>query len=123
MRTQTVLIVDDEPASRRLIKSILQREGYKALEAANALQALVIAVNHRSPIDLLVAGAELPGIDGRRLLEKFSQTFPTTPAALLSKPLQPDSLVQTVRELLMAPPPRKQPAQVARTASLNQRTA
>lgn len=120
MPTPTILVVDDDPVNRRASVSILQREGYHVLEASHGLQALLIAVNQSRPIDLLVAATGLPGIDGRRLVEKFSQAFPATPAALLAEPLEPESVLQTVRELL---PPKKQPERCFGTASAAERLA
>jgi CheY-like chemotaxis protein len=126
MSKHTILVVDDDRASRRFARSILEKEGYQALEASSGLQALLMALNCRPPIDLLVAHPGLPGIDGAKLLEKFSQAFPATPAALLSKPFEPDSLVQTVRDLLVDSAPKKQPGnagQCFRNAEVSDRSA
>ena len=66
-----VLIVDDEQAIRRLLRTVLAAHGYVVLEAASGEEALVAAAQHRPDIVILDLG--LPGIDGievtRRLRE------------------------------------------------------
>lgn len=109
----TVLVVDADSLSRRAATEILEKEGYRAIEASNSLHALLIAANFRPPIDVLMADAGLPGIHGRGLIEKFSQAFPATPAALIEKPLEPEALVENVKELLK----RKGPYRSARASS------
>jgi CheY-like chemotaxis protein len=120
MPIHTVLVVHNDLADRCFAKSILQGEGYRALGAGSSLEALSIAVSHPGTIDALVADAELAGIGGAGLIEKFSHGFPATPAALLPKPLEAGALLQAVRELL---PLKKQPGKCLVNATASQRSA
>lgn len=57
---RTVLVVEDEPKIRALVRGYLEREGYDVLEAANAAQALELAPG----ADLMVLDLRLPDRDG-----------------------------------------------------------
>ncbi len=67
------LIVDDEPAIRRLLVIALQAEGYKTMEAATGEEALVMAASHNPAIILLDLG--LPGMDGREVLSRLREWY------------------------------------------------
>jgi DNA-binding response OmpR family regulator len=64
-----VLVVDDEPASRNLLRVVLQKHGYGSVDEAasgdDALQALAAAEYH-----LVLLDKNLPGIDGIEVLRR-----------------------------------------------------
>jgi two-component system, OmpR family, response regulator len=62
MMRKTVLVVDDQPQVRRLLRQILDRDGYKVLEAEDE-QTAVSTVRHRT-VDLALIDIELPGPNG-----------------------------------------------------------
>jgi DNA-binding response OmpR family regulator len=62
--TETILVVEDEPPIRRLIRRVLEGQGYQVLDVPNAQQAMVVAERHASDIDLLVTDVTLPDVDG-----------------------------------------------------------
>jgi len=65
---ETILVVEDEPALRELVKEVLERYGYRILEAATGAQALGVWEQHRDKIDLLLTDMMVPeGISGREL--------------------------------------------------------
>ncbi|WP_293884278.1 response regulator transcription factor [Sphingomonas sp.] len=64
--TGQILIVDDEPAIRRLVNAALGRAGYAVDEAANAVEALVIA--RRPGCELILLDLGLPDRDGLELI-------------------------------------------------------
>ena len=59
-----VLLVEDEPALRRIMARTLEVEGYTVLEAANGREALELLHRLRYPIDLLVADIRWSGSGG-----------------------------------------------------------
>lgn len=61
-RTSTVLVVDDDPKIRELVRLYLAREGYRTLEAADGPGALEIARSQHC--DLVLLDVMLPGLDG-----------------------------------------------------------
>jgi PAS domain S-box-containing protein len=66
---QTILVVDDEPSVRRLIKDVLDDLGYHVLEAQTGADGLQILQSPRQ-VDLLVTDVGLPGgMNGRQLAD------------------------------------------------------
>ncbi len=58
---RTILLVEDEPVLRRLTKTLLTRDGYNVLEAADASHALTLWAEHRSAIDMIFTDMVMPG--------------------------------------------------------------
>ena len=67
----TVLVVDDEPAIRRFLKSTLEAQGWAMVEAMNADEATRAVRHHRPEIILLDLG--LPDRDGMALLPELKR--------------------------------------------------
>jgi CheY-like chemotaxis protein len=66
---ETVLVVDDEPSVRTLVKEVLQELGYNTLEACDGASGLKILQSGRR-VDLLVTDVGLPGgMNGRQLAD------------------------------------------------------
>jgi PAS domain S-box-containing protein len=119
--TETVLLVEDEPAVRKLARWILEKHGYTVLEAVDGESALEIARDYSEAIHLLVTDIVMPGINGRELAERLTvdrtelrvlfltgytddaivrHGVSLSEAAFLQKPFTPDSLEKKVREVL-----------------------
>lgn len=76
-----VLVVDDEPAIRRLLKTSLAAEGYDVVEAATGEAGW--AEFRRTKPDLVVLDLGLPDIDGKEVLRRIRETG-LTPVIVLS---------------------------------------
>lgn len=76
------LVVDDEPLVRRFISSVLRREGWTVLEAADAIAALAMA--DRKPLDLLVTDYEMPRVSGVTLAEQLRASHRDLPVLVIS---------------------------------------
>ncbi|POA46963.1 hybrid sensor histidine kinase/response regulator [Pseudomonas sp. MPR-ANC1] len=72
---ETVLIVEDDPAVRLLVSSVLSELGYAFVEAGDADGAVPI-LNSAQRIDLLISDVGLPGMNGRQLAEIGRQYRP-----------------------------------------------
>jgi PAS domain S-box-containing protein len=110
----TILVVEDENGIRELIRKILQREGYRVLEAASAEQALILT--KAQSIDLLITDVMLPGVHGPELARRMQQSAPKLKmlfisgfageekipagARLLAKPFTLGALLEKVRAVL-----------------------
>lgn len=73
----TILLVEDEPGIRGLVRKILRRERYEVLEAGSAEEALALAKAHRGAIDLLLTDVMLPGMRGRELAGSLLAAYAT----------------------------------------------
>ena len=68
-----VLIVDDEPAVRHTIRSVLESSGFNCAESENGASALEWLKEHHT--DLVIADYHMPIMNGLRLLEKVQASF------------------------------------------------
>lgn len=68
---ETLLIVEDEPAVRRLMRLALEAQGYKVLEAKDGPEAIQMAQIHLGPINLLLTDMVMPGMGGREVSKQF----------------------------------------------------
>ncbi len=76
-----ILVIDDEPAIRRMLKTSLSAEGYEVVEAATGEEGW--AAFGKSKPDLVVLDLGLPDIDGREVLKRIRKTD-LTPVVVLS---------------------------------------
>jgi PAS domain S-box-containing protein len=74
--TETILVVEDDPAVLQLVRSTLRRLGYTVLEAQNGAAAIELAGRAAGPIHLLLTDVVLPGMNGRELAERLLTTRP-----------------------------------------------
>jgi CheY-like chemotaxis protein len=70
-RGQTILVVEDEEAVRRLTCRILTREGYTVLEAPDGPRAIDTWDEHPGAIDLLLTDVVMPGMSGKELADRL----------------------------------------------------
>ncbi len=64
-----ILVVDDEPDIRLMIRIILEADGHEVLDAEDGLAAFEVA--KAGGLDLVLLDAMMPGMDGYQLLEKL----------------------------------------------------
>ncbi|GAB4572153.1 MAG: hypothetical protein Kow0077_10730 [Anaerolineae bacterium] len=69
MKTESILIVDDNPTIARLMKVMLNRLGYESLIAEDGASALSI-IQHET-IDLILLDVLMPGINGIEVLKQI----------------------------------------------------
>jgi len=65
----TILVVEDEPAVREPVSLRLREMGFRVIEADNGFRGLEI-LRTRQPIDLVIADVGLPGLNGRKMIDK-----------------------------------------------------
>lgn len=73
---RTILLVDDEPAVRRVTKRALESDGYAVIEAGGGEEALRLALAHTEPINLLIADLVMPRVDGFTLSRRLAKQRP-----------------------------------------------
>jgi two-component system cell cycle sensor histidine kinase/response regulator CckA len=72
--TETVLLVEDEEAVREVAARQLESLGYRVFACASAREALAVAGGHTGPLDLLFTDVVMPGMNGRELATRLSET-------------------------------------------------
>ncbi len=116
---ETVLLVEDDPQVRALVRSLLAREGYAVLEAASASEALAVSGRFLGTIHLLVTDVVMPKTSGPELARALATARPRMKvlfisgyddaarhavlpegAALVQKPLVAIDLAQSLRDVL-----------------------
>jgi CheY-like chemotaxis protein len=65
--SETLLVVEDEPAFRELLREGLQSRGYQVLVASNGVDALQVADRHEGPIHLVITDVIMPQMSGPEL--------------------------------------------------------
>ena len=75
--TETVLLVEDEPAVRTVTSSALSSQGYRVLEATNGVEALQVSEDHAGEkISLLFTDVIMPTMGGKELAEQICERRP-----------------------------------------------
>ncbi len=78
----SILVVDDEPAIRRFLRTSLTAEGYQVLEAEDGDDALAALKRHAT--DVLVLDLGLPGLNGFDVIRKLREDGSAIPIIVLS---------------------------------------
>jgi len=74
---ETILVVEDEPALRFLVRKIIQRYGYSVIEAKSGREALAIWERQKDQIDLLLTDLVMPeGVSGKDLAKALLSENP-----------------------------------------------
>jgi len=73
---KTVLVVDDEPAVRKLVAAMVTRFGFETLTADSGEHALTLYKRHNQPLALLIADVVAPGMSGPMLADRLSALQP-----------------------------------------------
>ena len=118
---ETILLVEDEDMVRELAVRILEEKGYKVLESSRGEKALEISKKHKNPIDLMITDIVMPGMGGKKLVQKIKQDRPRLKVLYISgytdeiisqhgvleegtqflqKPFLPQSFLTKIRDLL-----------------------
>ena len=115
-----MLVAEDDPSVRSLVKSVLERNGYRVLAAADGQAALDLAHQEKGRIDLLLSDVIMPRMNGRDLRDVLSVLYPGLRVIFMSgytadvlsalgdlddvqlvpKPFTPDVLLEGVRSAL-----------------------
>ena len=121
--TETILLAEDEPSVRVLVRDELRKLGYQVLEAKNGIEACLLATQQAGSFQLLLTDVVMPGMAGRELAQHLSVINPDLrtlfmsgymddvgimagleegTSSFLQKPFTPEVLAQAVRNLLDA---------------------
>jgi CheY-like chemotaxis protein len=80
---RSILLVDDDPAVRKIVGEMLERSGYGVITAADGQSALA-ALRERAAVDLVIADYRMPGMDGLSLVRRIKEKMPDLPVVILT---------------------------------------
>jgi two-component system cell cycle response regulator DivK len=123
MPDYTVLIVEDNPNNRMIMRDMMEVQGHRTLEAVDGPAGLDMAIHHKP--DLILMDVQLPGMDGYEVTRSLKARDDTKAIpiiavtsfamkgeedrarqagcdAYLSKPIDIHKLVETVKKFLSA---------------------
>jgi DNA-binding NtrC family response regulator len=78
-----VLIVEDDPLSRRALQSLIAANGYPCCAVPSAEDALT-ALKGREEPEIVLIDIDLPGMSGLQLLQQLQKAHPRMPCSLMS---------------------------------------
>jgi len=82
--TETILLVDDETVLRKAIRRLLERLGYRVIEARTGDEALNLAKGHDGPIHVTLLDMIMPGLDGIGTFRQLQKRYPDMPVIIMS---------------------------------------
>lgn len=95
---KTVLIVDDDPTQRRLLRAVVEKHGFSTLQAEDGDAALNMATGADSgKIDLMLLDLIMPGRDGMDTLAELQKSRPTLPVIVLTGKGSIDTVVSAMQ--------------------------
>ena len=116
-----ILVIDDDPCIRHLLRAVLECQGYSVVEAKNGNEGLQ---RYRAePTDLVITDIQMPVMDGLQMIRELRRAFPTARVIAISggeralklaktlvqrtleKPLCIEELLDAVQHLVSAPEP------------------
>jgi signal transduction histidine kinase/CheY-like chemotaxis protein len=121
---ETVLVAEDEPGVREVVRRLLDRNGYEVLEAASGKEALSIMATTGRRIDVLLTDVVMPGLSGKELATLVKKASSDVKVVFMSgytndiiakqgvlhadeilvqKPFSEDELLTKLREALATP--------------------
>jgi YesN/AraC family two-component response regulator len=120
-----ILIIDDEPQIRSMLKLMLERDGYEVAEAPDGIEG--IRVYRQKPADLVITDLIMPNKDGIGMIIDLKKEFPNVKiiamsggglnkpegylkgakklgaACTLTKPIDRDEMLRTIKDVLQSP--------------------
>jgi signal transduction histidine kinase len=120
---ETVLVVEDDDAVRRMTREILRIKGYKVVDVPSAADAIDFMEHHKESIDLVLTDVSMAGMKGPELGERLVKLHSAVRllymsaytedamlddgvicpgTAFIEKPFSADELARKVREVLGA---------------------
>lgn len=95
---KTVLIVDDDPTQRRLLRAVVEKHGFSTLQAADGDAALEMALGaDGGQIDLMLLDLIMPGRNGMDTLSELQKSRPDLPIIVLTGKGSIDTVVAAMQ--------------------------
>ena len=119
--SETVLLAEDDPPTRGLVREILQENGYRVIEALDGEDAVRQFGEHMESIELAILDVIMPKLNGREVYQRITELKPELRVVFtsgyaadafregerpekdfnfLSKPVAPEALLRMIRKVL-----------------------
>ena len=81
-----VLVVDDEPDSRKAVRLALTKSGYEVIEAEDGERAIEVLNSDDNPLemDVIICDIRMPKINGVEAIKYFRDQYPSRPVIVLT---------------------------------------
>jgi two-component system, cell cycle sensor histidine kinase and response regulator CckA len=117
-----ILLAEDEPVVRNMLRAIIQAEGYSFLVAGNGEEALALSRAYPGKLDLLLTDVKMPKLNGLSLSKEILHERPDIKILVISgeasdeirrenitlpflkKPFMPTAFIAKIRDVLAGPP-------------------
>ena len=120
-----ILIIDDEPQIRSMLKLMLERDGHEVAEAPDGVEG--IKIYRQKPADLIITDLIMPNKDGIGMIIELKKEFPNVKiiamsggglnkpegylkgakklgaACTLTKPIDRDEMLRAIKDVLKSP--------------------
>ena len=99
-----ILVVEDEPLARNLLREVLSRDGYEVSEAADGDQALDLVRAQR--FDLMISDLVMPKTDGLKLVQQVHSAYPQMPILFVTgyhAAIPGQAILQDMGEIILKP--------------------
>jgi signal transduction histidine kinase/CheY-like chemotaxis protein/HAMP domain-containing protein len=81
---ETILLIEDEPSLRDMVRRALTATGYTVIAAADGAEGIRLSEQRSEPVDLVLTDMILPGMSGRELSAEFRRRLPGLPIIIMS---------------------------------------
>ena len=96
--TGTILVVEDEPSLRELLREVLKEHGYRPLLAKDGKEGLRILREREGTVDLVVTDIVMPKMGGKELFEEAKDLYPHLPFLFISGYAPPEEVQSFIAE-------------------------
>ena len=81
-----ILVVDDDPEVRKLIRIILENSNYEVIEAQDGQEAINMLGSGENPmvVDTIITDLRMPKVDGHEAIASFQKEYPSIPVIVLT---------------------------------------
>lgn len=93
---QKILIIDDEPGIREILKRYLTKEGYDAVAVSSGKEGMAVLESGEN-IDFLIIDMKMPEMKGIEVLRRISAKYAHMPFLLLSGSLELEDYIPVIR--------------------------
>jgi two-component system cell cycle sensor histidine kinase/response regulator CckA len=82
--SETILVVEDQPSLRDLVRKVLQQNGYSVIDARDGDEGVRFAIASTNPIHLVITDVVMPGLNARVMVDRIRNRWPAVRVLFMS---------------------------------------